>query len=104
MLYTFTPDGETTVSAALDAMYAEVDLDYNCYVLLDTSFLSCTGIVDNVYYFTSFAMTGNTIYGTGLEIKSSGSKVISPQLKTTGNTFTDNSSSTEIGFTVYKRI
>ena len=104
VLYTFTPDGETTASEALDAMYAEVDLSYDCYILFGTSFLPCTGIVDDVYYFASFAMTGNTIYGTGLEVKSSGSKVTSPQLKTTGNTFIDNSDGTDIGFTVYKRI
>ena len=104
VLYTFTPHGETTVSEALDAMLDEVDLSYNCYILIDTSFLQCTGIVDNVYYFSSSTVTMNTIYATGVEVKASGSKVISSQLKTTGNTFTDNSNSTVLGFTVYERI
>lgn len=104
VLYTYTPDGETTVSEALDTMFDEVDLNYDCYILIDTSFLQCTGIVDGAYYFGSSTVTMNTIYANGVEVKSSGSKVVSSQLKTTGNTFTDNSNSTALGFTVYERI
>ena len=104
VIYTYTPDGEKTLGSALDEMYNEISLSTECFIFIDTSFFACTGVVGSTYYFGSATVTGNTIYCAGVELKASGSKSTIAQLKATGNTFTDNSDSTEIGFTVYKHI
>lgn len=102
-IYNFTPDGTTTISAALDALYAEEIIDDHSFIFAGTTCFYLSEISSENYFFSSTVCSSNALITHSLAIVESGSKLYRSTTNTSGTTFLDLSSNTNVGFTVYKK-
>ena len=102
-IYTFTPDDTTTISAALDALYAEGILDEHSFIFAGTTCFYLSEVSSENYFFSSTVCSANSLITHSLFVAASGSKLYRSTTSTSGTVFADLSSNTNIGFTVYKK-
>lgn len=100
-IYSFTPDGTTTISAALDALYAENILTIRSKIKIGTTCFTITELLSGNIFASSSNIIESKITIICAQITSSGSKFTKSETTTSGTTFIDLSSNTELGFVVY---
>lgn len=103
IVYSFIHDGTTTIASALNSLYSENILNLTSYIKIGTTIAHLTEVTSSGYMFGSLASLTSLTNLLSLSVTSDSSAVIQTKLQTSGVSFVNLSSSTDIDFTVYNR-